>query len=50
MVGLLVECALEEAVGDCGLSGSSVLTSPKAAELGGLYCVAGHGKLEEVGA
>ena len=50
MVGLLVEGSLEEAVSDGGLSGSSVLASPEAAELGSLYCVAGHGELEEVGA
>ena len=50
MIGLLVECPLEEAVSDDGLSGSSVLASPEAAELGSLYCIAGHGKLEEVGA
>ena len=50
MVGLLVEGSLEEAVSDGGLAGSSVLASPEAAELGSLYCVAGHGKLEEVGA
>ena len=50
MVGLVVEGSLEEAVSDGGLSGFSVLASPEAAELGSLYCVAGHGKLEEVGA
>ena len=50
MVGLLVEGSLEEAVSDGGLSGSLVLASPEAAELGSLYCVAGHGELEEVGA
>ena len=33
MIGLLVECALEEAVGDGSLSGSAVLAAPKAAEL-----------------
>ena len=33
MIGLLVECALEEVGGDGSLSGSSVLASPKAAEL-----------------
>ena len=33
MIGLLVECALEEAVGDGSLSGSSVLASPETAEL-----------------
>ena len=45
MVGLLVECTLEETVGDGSLSGSSVLTSPEAAELCCLYCVAGHEEL-----
>ena len=50
VVSLLVECSLEEAVSDGGLSGSSVLALPEAAELGSLYCVAGHGELEEVGA
>ena len=50
VVGLLVKGSLEEAVSDGGLSGSSVLASPEAAELGSLYCIAGHGKLEEVGA
>ena len=49
MVGLLVEGSLEEAVGDGGLAGSSVLTSPEAAELGSLNCVAGRWELEEVG-
>ena len=49
MVGLVVEGSLEEAVGDGGLAGSSVLASPEAAELGSLNCVAGHGELEEVG-
>ena len=48
MVGLLVEGALEEAIGDCGLAGSSKLASPKAAELGGLDCIAGHWELEEM--
>ena len=33
MVGLLVERALEEAVGDSSLSRSTVLAAPKAAEL-----------------
>ena len=33
MVGLLVECSLEEAVSDGSLPGSSVLASPEAAEL-----------------
>ena len=50
MVDLLVEGSLEEVVSDGGLSGSSVLASSEAAELGSLYCVAGHGELEEVGA
>ena len=50
MIRLLMECSLEEAISDGGLSGSSVLASPEAAELGSLYCVAGHGKLDEVGA
>ena len=50
VVGLLLEGSLEEAVSDGSLAGSSVLASPEAAELGSLYCVAGHGKLEEVGA
>ena len=47
--GLLVEGSLEEAVSDGGLAGSSVLASPEAAELQILYCVTGHGELEEVG-
>ena len=50
MVGLLVEGSLEEAVSDGGLAGSSVLALPEAAELGSLYCVAGHGELKELGA
>ena len=50
MVGLLVEGSLEEAVSDGCLAGSSVLASLEAAELGSLYCVAGHGDLKEVGA
>ena len=49
MVSLLVEGSLEEAVGDGGLAGSSVLASPEDAELGTLNCVAGHWELEEVG-
>ena len=48
MVGLLVESALEEAIGDCGLAGASMLASPEAVELGGLDCIAGHWKLEEI--
>ena len=43
MVSLLVECSLEEAVSDGGLSGSSVLASPEAAELGSLYASLGMG-------
>ena len=49
MVGLLVEGSLEEATGDGGLAGSSVLASPEAVESGGLNCIAGHWELEEMG-
>jgi hypothetical protein len=45
---LVAEGSLEEAVGDSGLEGTSVLTAPKAAELGGLYCITQHGELKEV--
>ena len=48
-ISLLVEGSLEKAVSDGGLEGSSVMASPEAAELGSLYCVAGHGEVEEVG-
>ena len=48
VVGLLVESALEEAIGDCGLAGASMLALPEAAELGGLNCIAGRWKLEEM--
>ena len=48
MVGLLVEGALKEAIGDCGLAGSSMLATPEAAGLGGLDCIAGHWELEEM--
>ena len=48
MVGLLVEGSLEEANGYGGLTESSVLASPEAAELRSLNCVAGRWELEEV--
>jgi hypothetical protein len=48
IVGLLVESSLQEAGGDGGLAWASVLTAPEASELGGLYCITWHGKLEEV--
>ena len=40
--GLLVEGALKEAIGDCGLAGSYMLATPEAAELGGLDCITGY--------
>ena len=49
MVSLLVEGSLEEASGDGGLAGFSVLALPEAAELGGLDCITGHWELEEMG-
>ena len=49
MVGLLVEGSLEEAIGDGGLAGSSVLALSEEAELRSLNCVAGHWELEEMG-
>ena len=48
IVGLLVESSLQEAGGDGGLAWASVLTAPEASELGSLYCITWHGKLEEV--
>ena len=50
IVGLLVESSLEEAVGDGSLACASVLASPEASKLGGLDCVARHGKLEKMSA
>ena len=50
IVGLLVESSLEDAVGDGSLAYSSVLAAPEASQLGGLYCVARHGELEEMSA
>ena len=49
-VGLVAESPLEEAVGGCGLSRASNLTTPEAAELGCLNGVAGHWNFEELGA
>ena len=48
IVGLLVKGSLEEAVGDGSLACASVLAAPEASKLGGLDCVARHGKLEKV--
>ena len=50
IVSLLVKGALEEAVGDSGLACASILAAPEASKLGGLDCVARHGKLEKVSA
>ena len=47
IVGLLVEGALEEAV---GLAWAAVLAAPEATELGCLDGVTWHGKLEDVSA
>ena len=48
IVGLLSEGSLEEAVGDGGLAGTSILATPEASELRSLYCVARHRELKEV--
>ena len=48
IIGLLSEGSLEGAVGDGGLAGTSILATPEASELRGLYCVTQHGELEEV--
>ena len=48
MIGLLSEGSLEEAVGDGGLAGTSILATPEASELRSLYCVTRHGELKEV--
>ena len=42
--GLLSEGALEEAVGDAGLAGTTVLAAPEATDLGGLDGVTWHGE------
>ena len=47
--GLVVEGPLKETVGSSGLSGSSYLAAPEAAELGGLDGVAGHWDFEQMG-
>ena len=49
-VVLVAESPLEEAVGGCGLTRASNLTTPKAAELGCLDGVAGYWNFEELGA
>ena len=49
-VELVAESPLEKAVGSCGLSRASNLTTPDAAELGCLDGVAGHWNFEELGA
>ena len=48
IIGLLSEGSLEEAVGDGGLAGTSILATPEASELRSLYCVARHRELKEV--
>ena len=48
--GLVAEGPLKETVGGSGLSGSSDLAMPEAAELGGLDGVAGHWDFEQLGA
>ena len=50
IVGLLVESALEEAVGDCRLAWAAVLAAPEATELGCLDGITWHGELEEMSA
>ena len=47
---MVAKSPLEEAVGECGFSRASNLTTPEAAELGCLDGVAGHWNFEELGA
>ena len=42
VVGLSVEGAVEESVGDSGLAWATMLAAPEAAELGGLDGIAWH--------
>ena len=42
VVGLSVECAVEETVGDSSLAWAAMLAAPEAAELGGLDGIAWH--------
>ena len=42
LVGLGVESAVEESVGDSGLAWATMLAAPEAAELGGLDGIAWH--------
>ena len=45
IAGLLVEGAVEEAVGDCRLAGAAVLAAPEATELGCLDGIAWNREL-----
>ena len=49
VVGLVAESPLKEAVGGCGMSRASNLTTPEAAALGCLDGVAGYWNFEELG-
>ena len=47
-VELVAESTLEKTVGGCGLSATSDLATPEAAELGGLDGVTGHWDFEQL--